>query len=166
MENLRLRYGDRVDFVKVYVSEAHPTDEVRFDGRGEETRGQRMIGYYRMIHKAYTASPHTHDQHVQYTHKWKVYSDIDYCQPQTLEERLAAAKRLLNENTFIGAPLFLDSMGNDGERVYAAHPERLYVISPARGGKGDEGGKVLYKGAKGPFGYQPEHLGEWLEANV
>ena len=72
----------------------------------------------------------------------------------------------MDENTFIGAPLFLDSMGNDGERVYAAHPERLYVISPARGGKGDEGGKVLYKGAKGPFGYQPEHLGEWLEANV
>ena len=68
MENLRLRYGDRVDFVKVYVSEAHPTDEVRFHGGDEEKRGQRMIGYYRMIHKAYTASPHTHLINTSNTH--------------------------------------------------------------------------------------------------
>ena len=57
MEKLRQRFCEQVEFVKVYVSEAHPTDE------------------------------------------WAVYTrkDIDYCQPKTLSERLAAARRLLTE---------------------------------------------------------------------
>lgn len=115
METLRRRFVDSVDFVKIYVSEAHPVDE------------------------------------------WRCYAeaDVDYKQPKELRERLAAARRLLRENPVIQAPLFLDSMTNDAERRYAAHPERLYVVS---------GGKVVFKGGKGPFGYLPEDLEKFLEA--
>lgn len=72
--------------------------------------------------------------------------------------RLAAAHRLLKACPEIGAPLLLDSMSNEAERAYAAHPERLYVIGPDR--------QVLFKGGKGPFGYQPEELERWLTANL
>mmetsp|Transcript_16422 Transcript_16422/g.39080 ORF Transcript_16422/g.39080 Transcript_16422/m.39080 type:complete len:115 (-) Transcript_16422:110-454(-) len=112
MEDLKQRFGQVCDFVKVYVSEAHPVDE------------------------------------------WKVYSDVDYCQPTTLAERMEASRRLLAENEFISAPLVLDGMDNQAEQLYAAHPERLYVITR---------GTVAYKGGKGPFGYQPKELAKFLE---
>ena len=113
MEALRRRFP-AVDFVKIYVSEAHPIDE------------------------------------------WRCYAeaDVDYAQPTRLADRLAAARRLLDEND-IGAPLYLDSMRNDAERLYAAHPERLYVVVD---------GAVAYKGGKGLFGYLPDDLEAWLEA--
>ena len=45
-------------------------------------------------------------------------------------------------------------MRNDAERLYSAHPERLYVIGAQ--------GLVAYKGGMGPFGYEPEELERWL----
>ena len=57
MEALRRRFP-AVDFVKIYVSEAHPIDE------------------------------------------WRCYAeaDVDYAQPTRIADRLAAARRLLDEN--------------------------------------------------------------------
>ena len=88
MEKLRQRFCEQVEFVKVYVSEAHPTDE------------------------------------------WAVYTrkDIDYCQPKTLSERLAAARRLLTEEV-IEARFVLAPMDNALEQAYAAHPEHLCECS-------------------------------------
>jgi hypothetical protein len=88
MEQLRQRFCDQIEFVKVYVSEAHPTDE------------------------------------------WAVYArtDIDYCQPKTLSERLRAARRLLAEEE-IHARFVLAPMDNALEQTYAAHPERLCEYS-------------------------------------
>lgn len=114
MEQLRSDFAEHVDFVKVYVSEAHPIDE------------------------------------------WQVYTtaDINYRQPQTLCERLAAAKLYMKDQPS-GMPLVLDAMSNDAERGFAAHPERLYVLLPD--------GTVGYKGDTGPFGYKPGELRAWLE---
>lgn len=98
--------------------------------------------------KVYVSEAHTVDE-------WKIYSDIDYCQPATLAARLEAATRLLKENPFIGAKLYLDDMDNAAERAFAAHPERLFVVSGE--------GQVLFKGGKGPFGYEPTALEAWLE---
>lgn len=102
------------------------------------------------FYKIYVSEAHPIDE-------WKCYSstDIDYAQPTRSDERLDKALRLLKENPDIKAPLYCDSMTNDGERKYAAHPERLYVVVD---------GRVAYKGGKGPFGYKPEDLCEWLQA--
>ena len=132
MEALRADFCDVARFVKVYVSEAHPVDG------------------------------------------WKVYSDIDYCQPTTLEQRAAAARLLLLEQPACfplaarsdrcggsdgkgvgdGWTMLLDSMRDEAERLYAAHPERHYVVDPR--------GKIAFKGGMGPFGYLPAELRAFL----
>ena len=78
MDALR-RDFPQVDFVKVYVSEAHPVDE------------------------------------------WQVYTtnDINYCQPKSLDERLGAAARYVEENPCEGVPLVLDSMSDAAEKACA-----------------------------------------------
>ena len=42
-------------------------------------------------------------------------------------------------------PLAIDSLDNPAEKTFAAWPERIYILGP--------GGKVLYKGGMGPFGF-------------
>jgi hypothetical protein len=44
----------------------------------------------------------------------------------------------------------IDTMANRAEDLYAAWPERLYVIGAD--------GRVLYKGAMGPDGFDPDGL--------
>eukprot|EP01006_Ploeotia_vitrea_P021311 TRINITY_DN53677_c0_g1_i1.p1 TRINITY_DN53677_c0_g1~~TRINITY_DN53677_c0_g1_i1.p1 ORF type:complete len:128 (-),score=26.15 TRINITY_DN53677_c0_g1_i1:156-539(-) len=120
MEKIAEEFADVAAFKKVYVSEAHPTDE------------------------------------------WKVYSQeyVDYCQPKTLEERSVAASKLqTTTNTKI--TLVLDNMENEAEKLYAAHPERIYVIDQSKGVN-----TVAFKGGMGPFGYHPEELREFLQAKV
>ena len=124
MESLRAEFSDIACFVKVYVSEAHPVDG------------------------------------------WRVYSDIDYCQPTTLAQRAAAARRLLLEQPACfplatrdgdgddGWVMLVDSMRDEAERLYAAHPERHYVVDPR--------GKIAFKGEMGPFGYRPAELRAFL----
>jgi type I thyroxine 5'-deiodinase len=45
-------------------------------------------------------------------------------------------------------------MDNQANEVYAGWPEHLYIIG--------EAGKIVYKGAPGPFGYHPEEAAAWL----
>jgi hypothetical protein len=87
MASLAHKYRTHADFIAVYVSEAHPTDQ------------------------------------------WQVYSDIDYCQPKTLDQRAAAASKYLEENIAEGkmqdgveVPLVLDNMKDEAEFAYSAHP--------------------------------------------
>mmetsp|Transcript_1047 Transcript_1047/g.1214 ORF Transcript_1047/g.1214 Transcript_1047/m.1214 type:complete len:171 (-) Transcript_1047:82-594(-) len=113
MEALREKYQGVATFVKVYVSEAHPTDE------------------------------------------WKVYADIDYCQPVTLKDRAAAAQKLLQACPQIQCAILLDTMSNTAEKTYAAHPERHYIIER-------DSGTIVYKGGMGPFGYKVEEVDEFI----
>jgi Iodothyronine deiodinase len=45
-------------------------------------------------------------------------------------------------------PLAIDALDNKVEAAFAAWPERLYVLDP--------GGKVIFKGGMGPFGFDTD----------
>lgn len=69
-----------------------------------------------------------------------------FSQPRSLDERRRVA-RVLPARLEYRLPLALDELDARAERAYAAWPERLYVI--------DTAGRVAYKGAPGPYGFQP-----------
>ena len=72
---------------------------------------------------------------------------IVFNQPKTFEERKAAAG-ILVERLHCKLPLAIDSMDNRAETAFSAWPERIYILAP--------GGRVIYKGGMGPFGFHPE----------
>jgi hypothetical protein len=51
-------------------------------------------------------------------------------------------------------PILIDGMDNAADHAYNGWPERLYVL--------DEKGTVAYKGGKGPYGFEPEELHNFL----
>lgn len=84
-----------------------------------------------------------------------IKDDVCYTQPKTFEQRLAIANDFAKRFNF-PLPLAVDTMADEANKVYAAWPERLYIISPD--------GTVAYKGGIGPFNYKPEEVRAWLEA--
>jgi hypothetical protein len=48
-------------------------------------------------------------------------------------------------------------MDNRANLLYAAWPERIYII--------DEKGQIVYRGGLGPFGDHPEEARVWLAAH-
>ncbi len=52
------------------------------------------------------------------------------------------------------APVLLDGMDNAADRAYGAWPERLYVLSRE--------GTIAYQGGKGPYGFDPAELEDFL----
>lgn len=109
------KYGDRAEFVTVYIKEAHPEDEWQMDSNVEE--------------------------------------GVCYPQPKTMEQRLAIANDFVKRFRY-PVPLLVDPIDNPANKLYAGWPERFYVI--------DEGGKIVYKGELGPFGFHPEEVEAWL----
>lgn len=73
-------------------------------------------------------------------------------QHTTIEERIAAAKVLQSEG--IQGALVVDSLSNEGPDIYAALPERMYVLLD---------GVVRFRGGLGPMMYKPEEIEKWLE---
>jgi hypothetical protein len=68
-------------------------------------------------------------------------------QPKTFDERKALAKVLV-ERLKYRLPLAVDTIDNQADTLFAAWPERIYILGA--------GGRVVYKGDMGPFGYHPE----------
>lgn len=73
-------------------------------------------------------------------------------QPQKLEERVAAAKKLRGWFE-TDAPYYIDLMDDNARLAYGAWPERLAII---------EDGKLAFYGGPGPFEYFPEKVEAWL----
>jgi Iodothyronine deiodinase len=67
-------------------------------------------------------------------------------QPRSPDERRAAAAILVDRLAY-RMPVALDSLDNRADRAFAAWPERIYILG--------QGGRVLYKGGMGPFGFDP-----------
>ena len=109
------RYSDHVQFLAVYIREAHPVD------------GWRMP---------------SNDQF-----------GINFSQPKTFAERTQVASKC-SDALHLSMPLLVDHIDDRVERAYSAFPDRLYVIS--------EDGQVVFKGGRGPFGYQPRLLEQAL----
>uniref|UniRef100_A0AAR2L8L8 Iodothyronine deiodinase n=3 Tax=Pygocentrus nattereri TaxID=42514 RepID=A0AAR2L8L8_PYGNA len=86
------------------------------------------------------------------TDGWAFANNVDINQHRSLQERLTAAKSLIKENPL--CPVVVDEMNDITASRYGALPERLYVL---------QGGKVIYKGGKGPWGYSPEEVRKVLQ---
>lgn len=95
------------------------------------------------------------EAHAQDEWRMKVNDDqgICYPQPHTLDQRLAIARDFLSRFHY-PIPLLVDDAENHANALYAAWPERFYIIN--------EAGKIVYKGKTGPFGYHPEEVETWL----
>ena len=84
-----------------------------------------------------------------------VKENFVFNQPKTFEERKALAKVLV-ERLKYRMPLAVDTLDNQAETIFAAWPERIYILGA--------GGRVLYKGEMGPFGFHPEDAEKALAA--
>jgi hypothetical protein len=115
LEDLHRRFGDRVEFVAVYVREAHPTD------------GWRMSSNDRV--------------------------GISFKQPSEFGERVDIAKKCC-ATLEISMPLLVDSIDDHVGNLYSGMPDRLYLI--------DRGGRIAYKGGRGPFGFKTGELEQSL----
>ena len=82
---------------------------------------------------------------------------VCYRQPRTLADRIAIATDFVTRFHY-ELPLAVDEMDNRADDLYAGWPERIYII--------DASGRIVYKGAPGPFGYHPEELETWLEVHT
>jgi hypothetical protein len=71
---------------------------------------------------------------------------------KTIDERLAAARRFIEGNSF-PIELVCDTMKGEVYDRYQAWPERLYIIL---------NGVVVYRGGEGPFGYKLPEVKQWL----
>ena len=72
-------------------------------------------------------------------------ANIKVRQPTTAKERTAVA-RTCCDALGITMPMVVDEIGDPVGHAYSAMPDRLYVI--------DAGGRVAYKGGRGPFGFK------------
>jgi hypothetical protein len=93
------------------------------------------------------------------TDEWQMKSnvkeDVCYVQPKTMEQRLAIANDFVKRYSF-PLPFGVDDMSNAVNDLYAAWPERLYIL--------DETGRIAYRGGMGPFKYKPKEVRDWLAA--
>ena len=89
---------------------------------------------------------------------WQVDSNLreglEFTQPVSFAERRTLAVEC-RDRLGITVPLFLDGMENALERAYRAWPERLFVISRQ--------GRIVYLGGRGPYGFLPNELEQFLE---
>uniref|UniRef100_A0A3Q4A8F7 Iodothyronine deiodinase n=1 Tax=Mola mola TaxID=94237 RepID=A0A3Q4A8F7_MOLML len=84
---------------------------------------------------------------------WAFKNNYNINQHQSLEDRLSAARILVQKNPL--CPVVVDEMSNASAIKYGALPERLYVL---------RAGKVVYKqGQMGPWGYSPLEVRSFLE---
>jgi hypothetical protein len=99
LHDLYIRYHDTVQFLMIYIREAHPKDGWWLGG-----------GLTGLILKATVAKAAT-----------------DLYDPQTIEERRAAAGRCQAALQY-GIRTYVDEMDDAVNKAYAAMPTRLYLI--------------------------------------
>jgi peroxiredoxin len=92
--------------------------------------------------------------------EWQMPSNrkdnVVYTQPQTRAQRITIASDFI-QRLHVSLPVAIDDMDNRANLLYAAWPERINIIN--------EDGRIVYRGALGPFGYHPEEARAWLAAH-
>ena len=86
-----------------------------------------------------------------------VKDQVVFKQPTTFAERQELAKVLVDRLKY-RVPVAIDGIENPADKAYAAWPERIYVIGA--------GGRVVYKGGMGPFGFKPEEAEQRLAEHL
>ena len=71
---------------------------------------------------------------------------------KTLEDRLAAARQLFQDNSDMS--IVVDSMSNSANFAYGGLYERLYIIMS---------GRIVYEGKRGPEEYRLKEVESWLQ---
>ena len=129
LQDVYKKFKDEVEFITVYVREAHPSDKWWLG----ETRTQRAI--------------------MDLTDA-RVRTDIS--DPETLAERRVVADAC--QKTLLGGevPLYVDTIDDHVSTLYTGKPTRIYLIG--------RDGRVVYNPGIGPFGFNPKHLGNEIEA--
>jgi hypothetical protein len=92
------------------------------------------------------------------TDEWQVESNenegVLFAQPKSLDERVevahACALRLE-----LSIPTLIDNMENSTDQKYFALPDRLYLVG--------SDGRIVYRGAPGPFGFIATELESAIE---
>ena len=83
---------------------------------------------------------------------------LDVTEPVTLDQRRKVAASC-QANLFDGVvPLYVDSMKNEVNEMYAARPTRIYLIGAD--------GRVAYNPGIGPFGFSPDDLDSVIENHL
>jgi type I thyroxine 5'-deiodinase len=92
------------------------------------------------------------------TDLWQMPSNVRdgvlFASPRTAAERRETASACVRK-LGLHIPALCDSIANATERAYTGWPDRLYLI--------DRGGRVLFKSAPGPFGFEPGALSRALQ---
>ena len=83
--------------------------------------------------------------------------NVVFANPKSLEERSAVAG-LCVRKVGIEFPALLDDVQNSIETAYTAWPDRLYVI--------DREGRIAFKSAPGPYGFDPRGVADTLHRLV
>ncbi len=99
LRDLYRQYGEQIQFLAIYIREAHPVDGWWF---GEGLQAKLMKRY----------SPK---------------AAMDVTDPQTIEERRAVAGRC-EQSLQYGIRTYVDEMDDAVSKAYAANPTRLYLI--------------------------------------
>ena len=82
-----------------------------------------------------------------------VRDNVVFADPRTADERSEVAGTCVRK-LGLEIPAVIDDIQNTTETAYTAWPDRLYVIG--------SDGKVVYKSAPGPFGFNPQGVEDTL----
>jgi hypothetical protein len=74
---------------------------------------------------------------------------VAFRQPRSHAERAEVAAKCSSALS-ISMPLLIDEIDDRVGHAYSGMPDRLYVVSRA--------GRVVYKGGRGPFGFNPAEM--------
>jgi hypothetical protein len=80
--------------------------------------------------------------------------DVVHASPKSEAERCGLAQACTTRLE-LGFPALVDGLDNATDEAYTGWPERIYLIGAD--------GRIRYKGAPGPFGFEPDELEAELE---
>ena len=86
-----------------------------------------------------------------------VRQNVVFKSPKSIDERTNVAESCVR-NLHIEIPAVLDDIGNSTEVAYTGWPDRLYVVNRS--------GRVAYKSAPGPFGFNPAAMEPTIEKAI
>ncbi len=108
-----------------------------------------MAFYFVYIREAHASDEWQMDDNIK--------EDVVIAQPKNEAERKGAALSC-STRLKLSMPLLTDRIDNRVDALYAAWPERMFVIG--------RDGKIAYAGKQGPWGFKPEVVADWLKTNV
>jgi len=82
---------------------------------------------------------------------------LKIAQTDTLLERTETAQMCV-ATLKLSCPTVIDREDNSVNKAYAGWPDRMVVVGVD--------GKIAYYGQKGPHGFKPDEVEEWLKENV